>query len=171
MPNTNPPPKPYDEVIPTIFVKGFNMKIIRICLPTILALGLLVGCDYDPIAAEPDSIPRDAYPAVTVMGDLENAVVVATPIVQPAQDDEPMVVSVPVRLLSDEPENCQYQFTFLDKNGMPLKPQMEWRYVQMPPRTQIFLEGVSLKKEAVQWRLTIRPDKGPYDRPESRRGS
>lgn len=144
------------------------MMMRMMMLASALMMAGLSACT-DPVPAKPDKYTMQTYPQVVTMGNLEGAVAVAQPVVQPAGDGTPMRVSVPVRLLDDEPANAQYRFTFFDVNGMPLEPAMQWRYVLLPPKTQVFLEGISLQKEATDWRLEIQSDKGPYGRPFDRR--
>ena len=140
-----------------------------IVLAGALMIAGLTACSTNPVPAEPDHYTQETYPQVVAMGDLEGALAVGRPAIQPAGGGKPMIVSVPVRLLDDEPANAQYRFMFFDANGMPLEPAMEWKYVLLPPKVQTYLEGVSLQKEAADWRLEVQSDKGPYGRPFDRR--
>ncbi len=55
--------------------------------------------------------------------------------------------------------NAQYRFIFLDANGVSVGEPMDWRFMVLPPRLQVFMEGVATDSRAVDWRLEVRPAK------------
>jgi len=124
------------------------------------ALGMVVGltgCDTTkaPYTPRADTIAQQDYPQVTVTGDLRKWVALNTPVVEKG---DVMKVSVPVRLMSDTGEyaRVQYRFQFLDKNGVPMRVQPDWRFQTLEPRNQVFLTANSMDAGAEDWRLEIR---------------
>ncbi len=122
-----------------------------------IAAATLGGCAHDPkapIAAGPDTVRRDQWPQIELEPALAGWVVANQPIVE---NGPVMKVQVPVRLLSDGGQfaRIQYQYTFFDTSGRPLRDQMGWQYVRLEPRTPTFLAGNSTDA-AGDWRLVIR---------------
>lgn len=136
------------------------MKHLNLLLVALLAVPcLLVGCDTKPpVAAKPDPLPPVSYPQIATEGKLGNDLYYARPIVR-MEPGTPMKVIVALRLRDDESANVQYRFTFMDELGAPLDPPMDWRFMVLPPRLQVFMEGVAMSSEAREWRLEIRPAK------------
>jgi hypothetical protein len=117
----------------------------------------MVGCDtvkapYRPV---PDQIGKN-YPNVTVSGELAGFVEAGAPIVEKS---DVLKVTVPVRLRSDPgfSSNTQYRFLFFTASGAPARGgDMNWRFINLPPRDQRFLVGNSLDSDATDWRCEIR---------------
>ncbi|MFO0830594.1 MAG: hypothetical protein U0637_02000 [Phycisphaerales bacterium] len=100
--------------------------------------------------------PMQQYPRVTVAGELSNFIAVDAPIVE---QGDVMKVSVPVRLLSDpgNSSNIQYRVLFFNASGAPARGgAMNWRFVNLPPRNQVFLTGNAMDGDAVDWRCEVR---------------
>lgn len=129
----------------------------RILLLTLLS-ALLVACDTvkAPEGAQRDPLDPKDYPQVVALDRLGRWLVNNPPIIKGGEADQPMTVTVPVRLTSDENVNAQYRFLFFDAAGAPLRPEMEWRYVLLPGRTEVFLTGTALDKRAADWRCEVR---------------
>lgn len=109
----------------------------------------------DPAGGDP--LLRANYPNVVVMEQLAPYIVVSEPVVERTEVGS-LRVSVPVRAATRvENLNTQYRFDFLDEQGRPIRPEQSWRFIQLPSRTQRFLEATSLDDRAVDWRLEIRP--------------
>jgi uncharacterized protein YcfL len=122
---------------------------------------VLIGCDVvdkPPHAVKPDNVSEVRYPQIATEGSLGNHLSYARPIVR-TDGQTPMSVTVPIRLRDDKPVNAQYRFTFLAADGAPVGPPMDWRFMVLPPRLQVFMEGSAMSTEAVDWRLEIRPSK------------
>ncbi len=132
---------------------------------TALVLGLIAGCHpsgpMPPDGVRRDPVATEAYPQISALGDLGPYLVYDTPILAGgAHEGSPMRVTVPVRLrTSSKGSRVQYQFEFFDASGRRLEPAMDWRYLAMPSKAQVFMEGSSLDNNAVDWRLTIKPAK------------
>src|SRR5699024_6543989 len=97
-----------------------------------------------------------AYPKIEARGDLEKKIYYGKPVVEHAAG-RPLHVSVPVRSTRQDAIEAQYRFVFFAQDGRALTPEMDWRYIRLPARSQVFLQGTALNKEAVDWRLQIRP--------------
>ncbi len=100
--------------------------------------------------------PLQQYPRVTVAGELSNFIAVDPPIVE---QQDVMKVSVPVRLLSDPgySSSIQYRVLFFTETGAPARGgAMNWRFVNLPPRNQVFLTGNAMDTDAADWRCEIR---------------
>lgn len=100
--------------------------------------------------------PLQRYPRVEVAGELNQFIAVDPPIVE---QQDVMKVSVPVRLLSDPgySSSIQYRVLFFNENGAPARGgAMNWRFVNLPPRNQVFLTGNAMDSDAADWRCEIR---------------
>jgi uncharacterized protein YcfL len=123
----------------------------------VVMVGFLVtGCAKPPGRAVPDQTSRAEYPQVEAMGYLSKNISFSKPTVRGGQD-EPLRVSVPVRLTLSNPREVQYRFMFFGSDGAPVGEPMDWRYEELPARSQVFLEGTAMSREARDWRLVIRP--------------
>ncbi len=123
------------------------------------ALLLAGGCRTStlPPGAQRDPLPRENYPRVVVLDDLQRWVVVDAPIVTKSERD-PLRVTVPVRAVTDHEElNVQYRFAFFDADGRPMDPEPSWRYERLPSKAQRMIEANALDQRAVDWRVDIRP--------------
>lgn len=100
---------------------------------------------------------RREYPQVVVEYALREYITIAEPRVDKG---EILKVTVPTRLLSDEDEQAriQYRFIFFNAQGVPLRDQPDWRYIQLEPRSQVFLSANSTDT-AADWRLEIRSNR------------
>lgn len=131
------------------------MKAMMKAVGVVMVGVVVAGCaSTAPPAARVDPA-GGMYPQVTVEPTIQAWIVVARPTVT---KDEVMRVSVPVRLATNMQDevHVQYQFTFLDKNGVPLPVQSGWRMITLPSRMQRVLEGTALDKTAADWQLEIR---------------
>ncbi len=129
----------------------------QLILATLAALivGLLTACEAPP-AARHDSYSGPDYPKIVAIEDLDDVIRSGDPVVsQPG--DRPLTVSVPLRSVSHSYRNVQYRFQFFDATGMPLSPEMEWAYMRMPPKAQVFMKGSAMDTTATTWRLIVRP--------------
>jgi uncharacterized protein YcfL len=122
-----------------------------------LAASLLSGCNtvHGPISAGGDPVSRANYPRVTVDPQLAGWIVVDQPVV--AKTDV-LKVTVPVRLTSDNSaSNVQYRILFFDASGAPARGgDMNWTFLNLPPRDQRFLVANSMDSDAADWRCEIR---------------
>jgi uncharacterized protein YcfL len=123
-----------------------------------LALTACSAIDKPPHAVKPDKVSEVQYPQIATEGNLGNHLSYAKPIVR-SDGQTPMGVTVPIRLRDNQSVNAQYRFTFLAADGQPLSPPMDWRFMVLPPRLQVFMEGSAMSTEARDWRLEIRPAK------------
>ncbi len=126
----------------------------QLLLVTILA-GLLTACEAPP-AIEHDRYSGPDYPKTVAIEGLDDVVRGGDAVVsQPG--NRPMTVSVPLRSVSSNYKNVQYRFQFFDSTGMPLAPEMEWAFLRMPPKAQVFVKGSAQDTIATTWRLIVRP--------------
>lgn len=138
------------------------MKKMMLLLSMLAVAFVTSGCrqviDEPPYGVKPDNVSEAQYPQIATEGKLANHLSYAKPVVR---DDgpTPISVSVPIRLRDHKAVNAQYRFTFLGADGAPVDPPMDWRFMALPPRLQVFMEGSALSNEAVDWRLEIRPAK------------
>lgn len=125
----------------------------------LLTLALLAGGCKD-LKRGPDSARHeelhDTYPQIAVLDKLGEYIAFTSPTVT-SSPTEPLHVSVPIRLTSDQEVNAQYKFEFFQKDNRPVQPQMGWTYIKLPARAQVILEGKALDTNATNWRLLIRP--------------
>ena len=144
------------------------MRQFKAGLPVMTAMMMIgvltAGCDKnkEPFAGHNDPMLQQNYPRVSVEGkDLSKYLAFSAPNAQ-AGPDQPLSVVVPVRLLSNDEIRVQYRFEFLSKDGRMLRPEMTWKYLALPPRTQVMMEGAALDTNAADWRLVVRPSRSDY---------
>ena len=132
-----------------------NKPIAALLLSTVF----LTACDTvkAPPAGRTDTIEQKQYPQITVQDGLQPWIGINTPVVDRSGDV--MKVNVPIRLLSDAGQysHVQYRFIFLDKSGVPLRTQTDWRYTTLEPRIQQIVSANALDTTAADWRMEIRP--------------
>ena len=140
------------------------MKRLTLLAGLLAIACVLTACDTAkaPHAATPDPLSEAQYPQIATQGNLGNFLSYAKPIVrQPLMSPgATMSVTVPIRLRDDKPVNVQYRYTFLAADGGPVGETggaRDWRFMVLPPRLQVFMEGLADSPEAVDWRLEIRP--------------
>lgn len=130
------------------------MKKKQTALIVALLSLLIVGCTAPPrVDADPDQ--AGGYPHIVAQDDL-NDFLTYGPVVVKHPNDQAMQISVTIRSLEDDRQRIQYRFTFFDKAGQPLTPQMDWRQTVLPGKIRRFLSATSLNAQAVDWRLEIR---------------
>ncbi len=132
------------------------LSIVTLLGITILSAGSLVGCDTTaaPFGGRRDPVMN--YPKISTTGSLANLIAFTEPTVTPATETTPLHVVTPCRSTQDGITRVQYQYEWFDANGRPLDPS-GWKYIVIPARTQVFLEGNALTSKATDWRLTVRP--------------
>lgn len=123
-------------------------------------MAVCAGCkdgSKPPPGAMADPVLIENYPRVVALDGLQPYIGVAPP-VEERTPGQPLKVTVPVRALTNGAElNVQYRFLWLDSRQSPTQPEGDWRYVRMPARSQIFMQGNALDDRATDWRLEIRP--------------
>ncbi len=127
-----------------------------LALALITSLLFTAGC-LQPREAEYESPKTQAkYPQIVIINNFLPWVAFHDPIVTPAEGEVPMKVTVPIRLKQWQRKEAQYRFIFLDQDGRPVGPEMDWRWEVLNPRTLVYLEASALDTAAVDWRLEIR---------------
>ena len=102
----------------------------------------VAGCT-GPISAEQDGIQLQDYPQVTVTGYwLQQNIRVQQPVATRVGNGQLHVV-IPVRTHTDYDLSLDYQFTYLDKNGVQVE-QPGWQYVRVPRKGMAQIEGTSM---------------------------
>jgi hypothetical protein len=124
-----------------------------------IGLGGLGGCaTQDPAMppGEPGAEMLSGYPRVVAMDGLDRWLV-ADPAIVDRPEGGLLRVTQPIRSITDyEHLRVQFRFAYLDAQGRPMRAAEEWRYIVVPARTQVFMDGNALSTEAVDWRLEIR---------------
>ena len=128
--------------------------------PVVLGVALgLGGCKTQDPNMPPGSPGADTlpgYPQIVAMDGLGRWIV-GEPAIVEHDPGKLMRVTQPIRSITDTQHlRVQYRFVYLDSSGRPMRAQEEWRYIVIPARTQVFLDGNSLSTEAQDWRLEIR---------------
>ena len=139
-------------------------KSMCLCVMMVAAASLLMlpGCKGPDNVKAPQTIRTDplagAYPQNIALSGLHNRIVIGQPMVDPAQSDSPMKVTVPLRSVADGTIRVQYKFIFLDGRGRPVRSNLDgWRYQVIAARAEVFLEATSMDTDAADWRLEVRP--------------
>lgn len=137
--------------------------LAKYTLASLAALTLTAaGCQTDtvkaPGSAGVDQLPPDQYPKVEAAGGLSPYLVISGANVTPGTDTKPMSVISAVRSTWDKDVlSIQYRYFFFDERNTPLDTDPAWRFVKLPPRSQVFMEGRAMDTNAKDWRLQIRP--------------
>lgn len=143
-------------------------KRLYMLLPLVVIGFLLTGCRDPqrdcvkaPARIDEDLLPCEEYPQIVVIGGLKGWIAAGSNIVQ--ELGPPLKVTVPVRALTDAEDDhdgtlhVQYRFFFLDEKGVPLNRSPDWHLLEMPSRTQVFMQANATDLNAMSWRLEIRP--------------
>ena len=129
-------------------------------LVVLAALVSAAGCNDSVKAPRPIGVDRlgpGQYPRnVAVEKNLDKGLVAGPTIVNESTPDRPMRVTQPVRNVADYPLRIQYQFSFLGSDGRPVRGSDGWRFIELEPRVERFLEASATDTNAVDWRLTVR---------------
>lgn len=137
-------------------VRRFVGGVVALAIGASL-VGGLSACDTvkAPFSPGLDQVGRANYPRVTVDPQLAGWLVVDQPTMNKT---DVLKVTVPVRLASDRnASNVQYRILFFNANGEPARGgDMNWTFLNLPPRDQRFLVANSLDSDAVDWRCEIR---------------
>ncbi|QQE12925.1 DUF1425 domain-containing protein [Planctomycetota bacterium] len=116
---------------------------------------LFTACNTAPKGATVDQLSEQSYPKIALIGNFPAKVVYGMPSEQSSMT-QPLKVAVPVRLLADKFMAVKYRFIFLEANGMPIKPQMDWRERTLQPKINTYLEASALSTKAHDWKLEIK---------------
>lgn len=118
-----------------------------------------LGCaSKDTVRApgQPGVETLENYPQIVTMDGLGRWLV-AEPAIVERPAGGVLRVTQPIRSITDyEHLRVQYRFAYLDGMGRPMRAPEEWRYIVIPARTQVMLDGNALSTEAEDWRLEIR---------------
>lgn len=125
-------------------------KMLGLC---VLASLTLAGCT-GPISAEQDGIPLQLYPQVTTTGYwLQQEIRVQPPVASRVGNGQ-LKVQMPIRTHTDFDLSIDYQFTFLDQNGLQVE-QPGWQYIRVPRKGMAQIECTSLTP-AADFRVLLR---------------
>ncbi len=125
---------------------------------------ILGGCDTvkAPYSGGADAVPIENYPRITAEKSVRKGLVFGPATVEEGSSQSPLRVTVPIRSIVDRhPVSIQYRFEFFDGAGRPLgrTADQSWRYKELSPRTQTFLDANALDTHAADWRLVVRSAK------------
>ena len=134
---------------------SMRRTIVSVMTGVVIA-GALAGCDTTakPFGGRLD--PAQPYPKVSTAPSLSKFVAFTEPTVTPGGGSSPLAVVTPCRSTQDGTTRVQYQYEWFDEAGRPVG-ESGWKYVVIPARQQVFLEGNALSTTAKDWRLTVRP--------------
>lgn len=133
-------------------------RTAAVVLALVLAAVCLPACRHKkPTAAPGDPVARANYPhSITIRG-LDKVIVAGEPMIEPATQQRPMRVTVPVRNTDHKDVHTQYLFEFFDAKGQPIRQSGSWQYLAIQPNMQVFMQGYAVDTAATDWRLTVRP--------------
>ncbi len=133
------------------------MRAVPLC--ALAGLITLTGCSTKPGAASPDPLSASDYPRIAALEGLDRNLSFSTPIIDDSPNG-PLSITVPLRWRNNKEINVQYRFLFFDAAGRPAGPDPAWQQTYLPALSQEFVTGAALAKEAVDWRLEVRPSRG-----------
>ncbi len=142
-----------------------QVALRRAFAATAVSIFLVVAsaCDSTPNpggpgSAQVDPLPGEQYPKIEAAEGLSRYLAFSGLKEYHATDTKPMWLTVAVRAMTQHQElNIQYRFFFFDKDNVPLKTEPDWQFARLPSRSQVFLQGHAMDRNAVDWRLQIRP--------------
>lgn len=134
---------------------------IRISSLAVLVLGslALISCKAPPAAGKSDLLPAQEYPVNVVDSGLKDGLRFGAAHVTPSDGVRPMHVVQAVRNIESYAINVQYQFMFFDANMTPRDAIGGWRYIQLPPKVERYIEATAIDTQSARWRLEIRSAK------------
>ncbi|HRX85922.1 MAG TPA: DUF1425 domain-containing protein [Phycisphaerae bacterium] len=114
-----------------------------------------LACSHNPKAARQDQMAIEDYPQITALEHLDRVLVISDVV---EDKGPPLKVTVALRDERDDKERrIQYRFFFFDERGVPENNNPDWRYKELPRRAAVYVDGNALDKNAVDWRLELRP--------------
>lgn len=119
------------------------------------AVGVAGGCESTAVV--PGQYDEAAvYPNITLQeGDLQQRLGFQEPIISETETGM-MKVTVPVRARSSETLHVEYQVTWLDSDGAPIRPQMNWEPLRLEPRQPRYVAASASSDEAENYSLHFR---------------
>ena len=134
-----------------------NLRHVASLLVVALLAVVLSGCDTTPPVGKADPIAPGTYPQTVVIDGLVSGVVFGDPIVTVGTDKVPMHVTLPIRSIVDDPINIQYKVEFFDAAKRPLtNTNQGYRFMNLAPRVEQFMEATALDTNAVDYRVLVR---------------
>jgi uncharacterized protein YcfL len=126
----------------TVHQRSEKRMLRRLMGMCVLASLAVAGCT-GPISAEQDGIQLQEFPQVTVTGYwLQQNIRVQQPVASHVGNGQLKIV-MPVRRHTDFDLSLDYQFTFLDKNGIQVE-QPGWQYIRIPRKGIAQIECTSM---------------------------
>lgn len=121
-----------------------------------LVMALLLGCKTDtgPLGAQPDEVLE--YPNVTITDPILQHKLAFLPHRQDRIENDLLRISLPIRALSNKAIRIHYRVMWLDKDSVPIKPQMSWKHKRLEPRQPEYIVVNSTSEEAVDFKIQIR---------------
>lgn len=131
----------------------------------VAALLALTGCatptqePRPPSQAIADPIGNNEYPNVVIDPSLEGSILQAAATVSRDERVGLLTVRVPIRSTRAGELLLQYRVLFLDAKGSEQNADTPWRHVRMDSRARRVIEATSLRDDAADWRMEIRPSR------------
>jgi len=119
------------------------------------AAGSITGCHSVASSSQAGRVEKSGHPQIAVLDDLENRILLGDPMIE-SGSDQPISVSVPIRVAGNDDLVLQYRFEFFDSFSKPIESLISWRHLFLPPGVERFLEGSAASTAAVDWRLEVR---------------
>ena len=133
------------------------MTTLAFFLGTAACLINAIGCEYAPAEAKPDPLDRTTYPRVALHEALRDAIVVSDVI---EEFSDPLKVTVALRSMTHSSDRVvRYRFIYFDDAGLPQNADPDWHRRRMAARTEVFIKSNALDRDAVDWRMEIKPAK------------
>ncbi len=135
-----------------------GLAIASLCVP------LLSACHSDPppdpvkapVTASADALPANAYPEIVMLDGTEQLLVKEQPVIHPPSGDDPLLVRIPFRSISDQTVGIKWQMVFSTDDGEQVTENPVWHEEVILPRTRKYIEARALSSRATKWNLTIR---------------
>ena len=130
-----------------------------LCVAAMLLVLTSAGCEHN---TSPSMGLGDPYlspyndPQITLLSpDLQRWLAFQSARIE-SDGNKPMQVEVPVRNLTNRNYPIDYRFTFFNRQGMQLKPTMQWRFANLAPKQVVSLSAGAMSAEAVSYRLEVK---------------
>ena len=128
---------------------------------TLSLAAVAVVAVFGAACASTDVVPGQydtaiVYPNITLQSpELQRSLGFQEPVVSETESGL-MRVTVPVRSRRNQEIHLQYKVIWLDADGNPIRPEMNWRYRRMEPLQPAYLSASATSETAENYNMQIR---------------
>lgn len=127
----------------------------KLLAAALAAMWIVTGCaSTDVVAGRYDT--ADHYPNVTLSErSLQDALGFQEPVISQTPSGL-MRVTIPLRARSNDELHLEYRFVWLDDEGAPVQPEMNWRPLRLEPRQPQYVSASASSAAAENYNFQVR---------------